>query len=365
MPPEPNDWIALDKVRADGWFEQIGQQSPQFAQLLEVVGEPFVAFAVVAGIRFRSIAVDPDFRAASAVEFSGGPKDEPQQLPLGELQRQLATALRAFRPLRRDLGPSPSPEAIQNFLGARNVLLSAFFGIGLKSLQAGPPVRVRVRIGDKEEVLSVDDLDQRIDQAIEQAVEAAHSTAPTLDLDRIDKARGAAKAERWNEVLELLQGWPRLLSMLFHTPQGRSAPADHKQVFVEALQLLAKAHGSRDEPEPEQEALRSALRWCPDGPSAAELYAQLGRSLVSEQRPAEAIAPLRRARALGAAANRCLPWLALAYCGGGRYVAAAACLRQARALDMEPSACRAFEQAERLVEAELGEAWHRAERALQ
>ncbi len=38
----------LDDVRADGWFERLGEGAPHFLDLCEVLSERTVAFAVVA-----------------------------------------------------------------------------------------------------------------------------------------------------------------------------------------------------------------------------------------------------------------------------------------------------------------------------
>ena len=50
--------IPLAHARTDGWFEQLGKDSPSFEQLCDVVGSEFVAYSIVAGLRIVSLTVD-------------------------------------------------------------------------------------------------------------------------------------------------------------------------------------------------------------------------------------------------------------------------------------------------------------------
>jgi hypothetical protein len=65
--------------------------------------------------------------------------------------------------------------------------------------------------------------------------------------------------------------------------------------------------------------------------AAAELFRRLGEALLINDRPGEAIGPLRRALAFGGLPQEVLPPLARALWKRGRYVASFACLKDALA----------------------------------
>ena len=51
--------IDLEEVRADGWFEQLGEESPDFDELCQVLGRRFVAFAFITGVRVTAVDCRP------------------------------------------------------------------------------------------------------------------------------------------------------------------------------------------------------------------------------------------------------------------------------------------------------------------
>ena len=86
---------ALDKARADGWLEQLGDGSQGFTQLCEVVGERFVAFSVIAGIRITALTVDPRNPDQSVVEFEIGELPGSQRLSLSDFRERALVGIQS------------------------------------------------------------------------------------------------------------------------------------------------------------------------------------------------------------------------------------------------------------------------------
>src|SRR2546425_8494791 len=87
--------IDLDDVRADGWFEQLGEEIADFDQLCQVVGRRFVAFSFISGVRISSIAYDPHSPHNSLVDFTFGSSEDTQRLSLSDLRERLVSTLLA------------------------------------------------------------------------------------------------------------------------------------------------------------------------------------------------------------------------------------------------------------------------------
>jgi hypothetical protein len=101
----------LAPIRADGWFERVGREIGSFVPLCDAVGEKFVAFSIVAGVRITAITIDRRNPANTIVEFMVGDGGAEQKLPLGEFRRRLVAAL---------LGTTPSPEARRHLRPGRS-----------------------------------------------------------------------------------------------------------------------------------------------------------------------------------------------------------------------------------------------------
>jgi len=95
------------------------------------------------------------------------------------------------------------------------------------------------------------------------------------------------------------------------------------------------------------------VQYAGDGSAAPDIYFRLGEAMLGDDRPGEAIAPLRRAANLGADGGKVWPMLARALVLRGRYVAALGAVLEARAAGataelLQPSIVA--------IEAELGPA---------
>src|SRR5690606_14839022 len=94
--------------------------------------------------------------------------------------------------------------------------------------------------------------------------------------------------------------WPAPRASFLRTPEGQMLNPEARTLIARGLGLLGSACIALDEIEKGEEVLRLAVQYAGDGPAAAEIYVRLGESMMGDQRPGEAIAPLRRAANLGA-----------------------------------------------------------------
>src|SRR5207244_5745038 len=74
---------------------------------------------------------------------------------------------------------------------------------------------------------------------------------------------------------------------------------------------------------------RIGIQYAQEGMAAAELFRRLGEALLLNDRPGEAIGPLRRSIAFGGRPQEVMPLLARAFLERKKYVAAYACARDA------------------------------------
>jgi tetratricopeptide (TPR) repeat protein len=353
----------LDKARADGWLEQLGEGSESFAQLCDVVGTRFVAFSVIAGIRITALTVDPRAPDASVVEFEIGDLPGAQRLPLGEFRERLAEAMLS----EDDPAPAGLPEAgpvdaetLQAFIGFRYVLLAPLYGLRLEELRVddGGRATVRLRAGSEEAELPLPELRETLREAVRR--EAAERRAPSpfaIDLSLVPKAREAAAAGDAEAVAELLGSWAGPLSVLLRTAEGQSLTPEVRATLAEMLGLLGTAYVELGRGEWAQEVLRLGIQWGQDQLEvSADLFRRLGAAYVAEGRHGEAIGLFRRALGLGAPRTAVLPLLARSFLARERHLAALLCAEEALAAGADDDSVRPIREGAREV---LGDAWER------
>jgi hypothetical protein len=295
--------IALDGVRADGWFERLGAGSAAFAQLCQIVGERFVAFSIVAGLRITALQVDGRNPERSNIEFGLGDEGPTQRMTLGDFRQRLANALIAEDEAPIGLGPEPSAEELQAFLGVRNVLLAPILGIELLALRVADdhelPARVACRIDDLDAELTLDELRELVRDRIRTEADKYRAGAPfAIDLAAIPEAEAAAREGRHERVVSLLGGWPGPLSMILRTPEGAAITDEPRRGIVRALGLLGSAYAALGRNDWAEDVLRLGIQWGGDGPHGADLFRRLGEAHLLAERAGEAIGLLRRALAL-------------------------------------------------------------------
>jgi len=351
---------SLDGVRADGWFEKLGDEAPQFGQLCEAVGERVVAFAIIAGVRIVSVTVDRQVRDASRIEFTLGEDDEVHHLELGELRRRLGATLVADEPTPTELSEDPSDEELQAFIGFRYLLLAPLFGVKLRELRiGGDGPGVVVDLGGAVDEVGLDELRTLIRERVRAESKGAERPSPfSIDLGAVPRAEKTNEAGDWEGTIANLGGWPGPLSLLLRTAEGQQLTSEVKGTLAHALGLLGTAYANVGNFDWAEEVMRLGIQWGQEsgGRAAAELFLRLGATHLKRGRHGQAIGLLRRALVLGAPEGEVLPHLARCFAARERHLATAVCVEQARALGVDDEGLDPlFDEA---VEA-LGDPWTR------
>lgn len=324
----------LDRVRADGWLEQLGEGSPGFSQLCEVVGKHFVAFSVIAGIRITALTVDPRNNDGSIVEFEVGSVGGPQRLSLGEFRQRLARAMLSADDPEVELSDDPDAEELQQYIGFRYVLLAPLFGIRLDVLRVGSAASSLEVICDGDDIdMSIEQLRLVLRERILALADRHKPASPfAIDLNVVPKARAAVAAGDPDKVVELLESWPGPLSLLLRTHEGQSLAPEVRATLAESLGMLGSAYVQLGRADWAQEVLRLGIQWGQQSLEvSADLFRRLGEAHLSEARYGEAIGLLRRSLALGGSRSALLPLLAHCFLERGRHLPALLCADEALA----------------------------------
>jgi hypothetical protein len=321
----------LDAVRTDGWFERIGEGIGSFQALCEIIGERFFAFSIIVGARITALTVDrrnPDLSLVDFVVGLGEAEDglEPQRLTLADFRRRLVGAL-----LVEDDKPAPEPtreteiEVIQLYIGVRYLLLAPLYGYSLRNLQIDDDGAQLVVLHDGvEETHDLDAFRFRIRALVREELErVASGSRSAIDLSKVTEAEAAALRKEWTKVVQLLGSWPAPLAIFLRTPEGQLLTPDARALIAKGLGLLGSACVHLGEVEQAEEVFRIGIQY------AADLFRRLGEALLQNDRPGEAIGPLRRALAFGGAPADVMPPLARSFLRRRKWVAAYACLRDA------------------------------------
>ena len=332
--------VPLDEVRADGWFERLGDGAPHFVDLCEALGERTVAFAIVAGVRITQVAVDRRNRDASLITFNLGDDDEETQLPLGELRRRLGATLVADEAFPETLPEDADVEEIQRFIGYRYLLLAPIFGVTLRELHLAESgaASVKVDLGAAADIIPLADMRELIRERVRAESRAARPSSPfAIDLNIVPEAESANAAGDWDSTVDLLGAWPGPLSLLLRTREGAELTPDVRGTLARALGLLGTAYvelGSHDWAE---EVLRLAIQWGQEvgGQLVGDLFRRLGHAHVLRARHAQALGLLRRALSLGASRKDVLPLLAASFSATGHHLPAAICAHEAITLGVD------------------------------
>jgi tetratricopeptide (TPR) repeat protein len=336
MPDSPKEF-SLDAVRTDGWFERIGEGIGSFQALCEIVGERFFAFSIVVGARITALTVDRRSPDQTLVDFVVGLGDadsdlEPQRLTLADFRRRLVGAL-----LVEDDSTPALPtretdvEAVQLYIGVRYLLIAPLYGYSLRRLVlAGKNSQLVVSRDGTEERFDLATFRARIRTHVRDELDrAAAGLRSAIDLSKVAEAEAAAQKNEWPKVITLLGAWPAPLAIFLRTPEGQMLAPDARGLIAKGLGLLGSACVALGEMEQAEEVLRIGIQYAQEGVAAADLFRRLGEALLMNERPGEAVGPLRRALAFGGAPSLIMPPLARAFLRRKRFVAAFACLRQA------------------------------------
>ena len=350
--------VDLRPIGADGWFEQIRSSSPAFETLCEVMGERFVGYALIAGAQITGLTIDQLTPANTVVEFRVGDNGPSRSMLMPDFRRQLVDwMLSESPPAERGLLPLDLAGA-QRLVGVRYILLAPLHQIQLTHLVVEEPgeaplSHVLALVDGEEEEIEVTTLRSRLREGVRLELARVRDRPFQLDMDLLDKVEAAVEAEDWEEVIHLIGGWPGPLSLLLRTPTGAALDSGERARIGRGLGMLAEAYRATGRSAWAEELLRLGLQFVNDGVDGADLFARLGLSMVSETRFGEAIAPLRRALALGAPVSRVGPSLGRCFVRRRRCLAAVVVLEDALEAGCEPE--QALPYLKRAIEA-LGEA---------
>jgi hypothetical protein len=364
--PEPRVF-PLDSIRTDGWFERIGEGIGSFQALCDIIGARFFAFAMITGARITALTVDRRLPDNTLVDFVVGASDaevteaDTQRLTLGDFRRRLVSALISEEPMGAAPKRATDTEAVQLHIGVRYLLLAPLYGYSLKKL--------RIEDGGSTLELSHDGVETSYDllafqsrirthvrEELERVTRAAGRGA--IDLARVADAEQAMLDKDPVRVLELLGAWPAPLAIFLRTPEGQLLSPETRATIAKGLGLLGTACISLGEVQKGEEVLRLAVQYAGDGAAAHDIYMRLGTAMLDDDRPGEAIGPLRRAANLWADAKRVWPMLARAFVVRRRFVAALGAILEARAAGVAEDALRPLLEP---IERELGSTlrtWH-------
>jgi hypothetical protein len=330
--------FSLDAVRTDGWFERIGDGIGSFQALCDIVGEAFFAFSMITGARITALTVDRrnpdntlvDFVIAAPSEDEGDA--DVQRLTLADFRHRLVGAL-----LTDDVMP-PAPErdtdveALQLHIGVRYLLLAPLYGYSLRKLTVeSRNSKLHLLHDGVEESYELNEFRTRIRAHIREELDRASAgSRSAIDLTKVAEAEIAAGKNDQARVVALLGPWPAPLAIFLRTPEGQMLTTDARALIAKGLGLLGTACVKLGEEQQGEEVMRLAVQYAQDGAAAADIFRRLGEAQLENGRSGEAIGPLRRAANLGAPPKQIWPLLAKAFIKRKRYVAALACVREAR-----------------------------------
>ncbi len=366
--------LSLAGVRTDGWFERVAEGVGSFDALCDILGESFFAFAMIVGARITALTVDRRVPDNTVVEFAAtvrvglSTREETRRVRLGDFRRQLVDALLTDE----DYAPAPpraDAEALQHHVGVRFLLLAPLFGYELEELtifEDGPnPPRSVVTLSSDgvSERVELPELRERLRAHVRDELRRASAGARgSVDVSVLAEAEAAAAAGQHQRVVALLGAWPSSLVIYLRTAEGQALTAEGREQLARGLALLGASLGHQGERARGEEVLRLAVQYAGDGPASAEVFLQLGLSMLADGRAGEAIGALRRGLVAGARPNAVWPALAKAFHARGKHVAALGCLREAEQAGADEEVVRPLREA---LEAQLGPALGRWAAAVQ
>ena len=351
--------IDLSDVVTDGWFEDLAADVDEFDDLARVVGERFVGFSFILGIRITSIAYDSTAPDSSQVDFTAMGSDQTQSLALGDFRERLGAALMGRDGEDGELSASAGPLEARDYIGRRRLLLSSLFGVQLLSLEhgGGSPPALSIKLGSVDEQVSLDGLQEILSNAVRAEVARARPNQPfSIDFKRVPRAEAANRDGNYDETIALLGAWPGPLSMFLRTAQGQSLGTPERTKLVRALGALGDAYIEKGQGDWAEDVLRLGIQFGQEMAVAGSLFGLLGKTRARMDRHGEAIGLYRRALSLGADPAAFLPGLAESFTERGRYVAALGCLLEAASSGVSEARLQPLRER---VEGALGEPYPR------
>lgn len=336
----------LDRIEAsapmaettmNGWFGQIARRVNNFDEIAAIMGERFVAYSFILNIQIRSLMVDPLSPANTAVHFvsDGNPMET---LSLGEFKLRVVQALLHDNRLPPETPSVPfRADAATALLGGRTLLIAPLFNIFIDRViladmnPSAPRYLVTFVLDEKFHVEELPEFEERIRSAVRRDLTGMADHPFTLDLFAAKQAREAARQGEHLKVIELLEAWPGLLSVLHRTPTVKTLDDEQLALIAEGVRLLGEALEKEDRGSWSEELYKLGLQFVRETTEAARLMARLGRLLADRKEFGCAIGLLRRSLSLGLSEDEVLPLLGRSFLKQEKFVAARALLEICRA----------------------------------
>jgi tetratricopeptide (TPR) repeat protein len=328
--------ISLSGMRADKWMAKLGEEIEGYDRICQIMGERFLAYAFMLGIQIKTLSMDPRYPVNTMVEFSVN-DERVQTLTLGEFRVRTVQSLLSQK--RHPTTPS-LPLTLENaapIIGGKNLLVAPLFGISLNYLiladidSSSPRAIVGYISEDDFAFIDLDDFDELLQKKIRKDLSAAEQEPFKIDPNIVAQAKDAFANNDIDAVLDLLQSWPGLLTILSKTPTGRALEETQRVTIGEGSTVLGAAFELRDRNDLAESIYRLGLQFVREGPVAAQLFFRLGRIYDIGDRYAEAIALFRRAELLGVGKEEVLPYLGRAFLKSGKIIPGLALLEHATA----------------------------------
>lgn len=340
MSARKRNFVELESISANNWFEHLRDEIPGFEKLCEIVGERFVAFAFIAGVRISAISYDKERPEASLIDFYDEGGKNVQQLQLAVFREKLTSTLLADDASQpQHLPEQPSVSDISLFIGYKLLLLAPIFGVSIIGLWygGGKAPSLLISIGNSQEELTIKGFREVLEESVRSELARTKSEgAFSIDFKNIPEAEAANAQGDYERTIELLGAWPGPLSMFLRTQEGQMLGELEKSTLARALGVLGKAYLETGQLEWADDVLRLGVQWGQDSEGLGDLFLLLAEARLINERYGEAIGLLRRAMVVGASKSIVLPQLARCYAKRKRYVAAALCLEEAMLHHVDP-----------------------------
>jgi hypothetical protein len=324
---------SLAEVRMNGWFLEIMGRVNNLADIIAVMGERLLAYSFILNIQIRSLMVDPMSPLNTAVHFMIN-DEQIQALSLGEFRLRVIQALLHENKLPVIPTLPFATDTAVAVLGGRTLLIAPLFDITLDRVIAASldPLKPRFLVTfifeDKFFIEELQEFNERIRAGLRRDLAGIAGQPFTLDLFAVQRAKEAADVGDHTLVIETLEAWPGLLSVLHRTAAAKNLDDKQLALIAEGVLLLGSALEKEGRAIWSEELYRLGLQFVRETKEAARLMANLGRLLVAKAAFGESIGLLRRALSLGEPEDEILPLLGRSFLKQEKWTAARALLER-------------------------------------
>ena len=293
--------VSLDALRQDNWFDELkAEVDPENIDLVSrILGKRYFAYSLLLGLQITSIRQHSDEPGNTIVEFTSD-SEMVQKLPLSQFNMQVASVLLGIgiNAQRHCTLPLTDEQAL-TIIGEVPLLVAPLFEIfptHLAAVQKGALFNCVIGLATPKgrAFLAIEEFDKLILQLLRFDVQRYGQGKIDHDFDT-EPALAAYEQQDYQQVINLLETWPGLLSTMLKTPAQKELSDKQLMGIAKGCQLLSSAFEHIGNSEYAQEVIRLGIRYTADTPYAGPLYLEMGLILNKAEQFGEAIAYLRRA----------------------------------------------------------------------